>query len=156
MSGTVAMGTETALAELIREVLAEELARMKPVAAPDIRQESVRIENDADLQAFVRRVLELAGDPVARKALEAGRIRFTLARATMARQGRPDAVRRAAAPEAGGETVATIEKGFVSERHVDRLGRDVRRVVLGKAVRLTPLARDRLRQRGIAIERMDR
>ena len=49
----------------------------------------------------------------------------------------------------------TVATGFFSERQVDKLPKGTARVVLGKAVKLTPLARDRLSHRRIKIERTD-
>lgn len=154
---------DAALADLIREVLAEELARIK--AAPTraaAREELVRITSDADLQDFARHMLSLTADPASRQAIEQGQIVFKLANrppavapATAAVATRPTTTAGHAAMEVM-ERGEVIEQGFVCERRVDRFAADVRRVVLGKKVKLTPLARDRLRQRGIAIERMDR
>ena len=165
---------DPAVAELIREVLAEELARLRA----DVREERVRIAGDADLAAFARRVLAVADDRGAREALESGRLVFRLDTGTgtaagaaasaagrhgagggrVPRDGRePDAI--SASPPSTASThgsrgrTETIESGLLSERHVDRLPRGTARVRLGRGVKLTPLARDRLRRRGIAIER---
>jgi len=152
--------TDAVLASLIREVLAEELARLKPAArAAAPAEETVRVASDADLQAFARKVLALAADPAKRAAIEDGRLVFRLAGAGAA--ARPAAPATSAGPAAtampapSADGIVVIERGFVSERQIDRMSGDVRRVVLGKTVKLTPLARDRLRKRGIAIERMD-
>ena len=61
--------TDPAVAALIREVLAEELARLRA----GVREERVRIGDDADLAAFARQVLAIADDRAAREALENGR-----------------------------------------------------------------------------------
>jgi len=161
--------TDPAVAELIREVLAEELARLRA----DVREERVRIADDADLAAFARRVLAMADDRWAREALESGRLVFRLdagaggAAGTAGRHGAGDGRVRggreadaitaslpstASAHGSAGQT-ETIERGLVSERRVDRLPRGTARVRLGRDVKLTPLARDRLRRRGIVIER---
>lgn len=146
---------------MIREVLAEELRRVRAERGPligrrdsrtDIREEPVAIASDADLAAFVRRLLAMTGDDRTRHDIEAGRVRFRLA-------GRPHGVTaphgtnanaRAATPA---EQVAHLDEGFVSERQVDDLPAGTTKVVIGKSVRFTPLAMDRLRQRGITIER---
>ena len=65
---------DPAVAALIREVLAEELARLRA----DVREERVRIADDTDLAAFARRVLAVADDRGAREALESGRLVFRL------------------------------------------------------------------------------
>ena len=180
------MAADPAVAELIREVLAEELAHLRA----GVREERVRIANDADLAAFAKRVLAMADDRGARAAVEHGRLVFRLegsaesagsaggsgntagagsnaggagsnsAGSGRVRGGREGAVRAASAPRAAlvrdlsGHT-EVIERGLLSERHVDRLPRETARVRLGPHVRMTPLARDRLRRRGIAIERTE-
>ena len=161
--------TDPAVAELIREVLAEELVRLRSA----VREERVRIADDTDLAAFAKRVLAVADDRRAREALESGRLVFRLdagAGSAAGTAGRYDSwdgrVRNGREPGAvaasspatvstqgsAGHT-ETIESGLLSERHVDRLPRGTARVRLGRGVKLTPLARDRLRRRGIAIER---
>ncbi|RMF34158.1 MAG: hypothetical protein D6754_15490, partial [Alphaproteobacteria bacterium] len=49
-----------------------------------------------------------------------------------------------------------LDKPLVTERDVAALAQAARRLVLGPRSRLTPLARDELRRRGIRIERTDR
>ena len=183
------MAANPAVEELIREVLAEELARLRA----GVREERVRIASDADLAAFAKRVLAMADDRGAREALENGNLVFRLegnvggggsaggagntaggggagsnaggtgskgAGIGRFRGGREDAARVASAPRAAlvrdlPGHMEVIERGLLSERHVDRLPRKTARVRLGPHVRMTPLARDRLRRRGIAIERTE-
>lgn len=144
---------DPAIAALIREVLAEELARIAKDKAPSgaaqspAREEHVTIATDGDLQKFARQVLKYAADPKLRKDIEQGRLIFRLA-------GAGTGTRHISEPAAqGGET--TVETGIISERQVDQLPKDTRKLRITKRVRLTPLARDRLRQRGISIERME-
>ena len=163
--------TDPAVAALIREVLAEELARLRA----GVREERVRIGDDADLAAFARRVLAIADDRAAREALENGEFVFRLdsgagsaqagpgphdtggGRVRRGREGAAFTASSASAESAHGGAGHTevIDRGLLSERHVDRLPRGTARVRLGRDVKLTPLARDRLRRRGIAIERGD-
>ena len=183
------MAADSAVADLIREVLAEELARL----GAGVREERVRIANDADLAAFARRVLVMADDREARKALETGNLVFRLEGSAgsigsaggpgnaaggagvgihaggmgsngvergRARGGHDDGIGAASVPSAAlvrglSGPVEVIERGLLTERHVDRLPRETARVRLGPRVRMTPLARDRLRRRGIAIERTE-
>ena len=143
------------LSSLIREVLAEELARIRsekkggPAStAARIREERVTIADDGDLQAFARRILKIADNPAERRRLEAGEVVFRLA-------GRPGAGAASPVGQAAGGPAERIERGLVSERQVDRLAAGTAVLQLGKEVRMTPLARDRLRRRGIRIERMN-
>ena len=145
---------DPAIAALIREVLAEELARIARDKAPSgaapssVREERVSISSDADLQAFARQVLKHAADPKAREDIEQGRLLFRLA------GGQAQAPRQAEPASLGGESHHR-KPGSFSERQVDRLPKDTKKLRITKRVRLTPLARDRLRHRGISIERME-
>ena len=145
---------DPAIAALIREVLAEELARIAKDKAPSgsatssMREEHVTIAADGDLQKFARQVLKYAADPKLREDIEQGRLVFRLAGA-----GADTCATPPSPPRRADET--TVETGIISERQVDQLPKDTRKLRITKRVRLTPLARDRLRQRGISIERME-
>ena len=167
------MAASPAVAALIREVLAEELARLRP----GVRVERVRIADDTDLAAFAKRVLAVADDREVREAFEKGALVFRLDAGAggtgstagggagsggggsgSVRAGRgggpasPPGMASVRGPAGGTEA---IERGLLSERLVDRLPRETARVRIGRGVRMTPLARDRLRRRGIAVERAD-
>ncbi|MBC6405123.1 MAG: hypothetical protein GDA41_05250 [Rhodospirillales bacterium] len=132
---------------LIREVLAEELAKLGGRGARPPGEEQVSIANDRDLAAFVQRLLEMSRDGETRAAIEQGRLVFRLVRAERT---------AAQAPARRNPSSQRIDRGFVSERQVDALPPGTSLLQVGKAVRFTPLGRDRLRQRGIAIERIER
>ncbi len=145
--------SDAAINQMIREVLAEELAKLRPGAAgekPGTQYETVRISSAADLNSFARRILAMADNSGERREFEQGRLVFELAGS---QSGAVPAGSSASQVSTG--PVHTIETGFVSERHIDKLDRNIKRVIVGKAVRMTPLARDRARQRGIIIERME-
>lgn len=139
---------------LVREVLGEELARLRAgrgsgsAPRPRVREEVVSIASDAELAAFVARLVELARDSEARREIAEGRHVFRLGRPAVAG---PE--RRSASPAAPLSRPVRIEAGVVTERQVDALPEGTTGLVLGKAARMTPLARDRLRARGIAVER---
>lgn len=143
------------LRTLIRDVLAEELRRVRSERAgetsaprPKVREEMVTIAGDADLAAFVARLLEVSRDGSARAEIEQGRWVFRLGKSSSG--GRQGAVPPAAAPVARS---TRFDKGLISEREIDALPEGTGAIKVTARVRLTPLARDRLRQRGIAIER---
>ena len=144
--------TSDSVRAIIREVLVEELQRIKTGSAtgaaprPQVREERVSIASDADLAAFVTRLLDLTRDGQARREIEDQRHVFRLA-AGSAR------VERAASPARPVVHAARIDKGLVSERQIDSLPPGTSQLVIGKSVRLTPLARDRTRARGINLER---
>ncbi len=155
--------TDPALEKMIREVLAQEIARVKGEAkshlknpaksriAADSKCETVRITTSAELNDFARRVVALTRDAAALRDFEDGRLTFKLAGELA---GGQSAIAGQSAGDSGAQMQA-IEAGLVSERQIDSLARSVKRLRLGKQVRLTPLARDRARQRGISIERIE-
>jgi hypothetical protein len=152
------------LRALVREVVREAVASLKVPTAPDVplppapvpatladqlglqpsgpravegknRIETVRLAKDADLDAFVRKLLRLFESPKTRADLKAGRLSFRLA--------------GGAAP-AGGAT-HRIDSGAVTERHIaDLAGRTL---ILGRRAVLTPLAREKARSLGITIKK---
>ena len=142
--------TREQLRLVIRELLAEQLAALDhggPKASePGVHEELVSIASDADLNAFAGRVLTLADDEQGRRALESGRHVFRLAKGSA-----PGGVSTTAA--AG---PMRVERGLISEKTVAKLPEGVRVIQAGKQVRITPLAQDELRRRGVTIERTKR
>lgn len=146
-----------AVRALVREVLRDLVptacahgpgAAVNATEAP--RVESVSISSDAELQTFIRRLLDLSAEPGEREALRSGRHGFRLANGG----GAPCTGNGAAAaggPERDGEE--RIDSGVLSESKVIGLARSDRRIVLGKRVVVTPLARDKARQLGVKLER---
>ena len=100
--------------------------------------ETVSLRTDADLDAFVKRLLRLFENPQRRDALRAGRLRFRLA---------------AAAGPGSVQPAHRVDKGAVTEAMVRQAARAGARLVLGRRAVLTPLARDRARAAGVEIER---
>ncbi len=143
------------LRRTIREILSEELARLRsdpeaaPITAPRVSEESVVIRSSADLNDFARRVLAMAQDGRRRADILDGRHRFTLAQGAAA----PVQAHLPAAPAPQATPVAQFTRGLISERDIAALPGGTRRLRAGKAVRFTPLARDELRRRGITVER---
>ena len=100
--------------------------------------ETVSLRTDADLDAFVKRLLRLFENPQRRDALRAGRLRFRLA---------------AAAGPGSVQPAHRVDKGAVTEAMVRQAAGAGARLVLGRRAVLTPLARDRARAAGVEIER---
>ena len=98
----------------------------------------VSLRTDAELAAFVARLLHLFENPKHRADLKAGRLRFRLAPGGAAGSARP---------------THRIEKGAVTEAAVRDAARAGARLVLGRQAVLTPLARDRARSAGVEIEK---
>ena len=99
----------------------------RPAAAHDVV--AVTIASDADLDRFVRSVLDHAD------AIRQGRLRFTLGAGTS---------------PAGAMRVA---HGAVTERTIKKAADAGGRLVLGPGAVLTPLAREKARALGVDIER---
>jgi hypothetical protein len=100
--------------------------------------ETVSLRTDADLDAFVKRLLRLFENPKQRDALRAGRLRFRLA---------------AVAGPGSVQPAHRVDKGAVTEAMVRQAAGAGARLVLGRRAVLTPLARDRARAAGVEIER---
>lgn len=141
---------------LIREVLAEELARLRSGEGDTrVREEVVTLRSNADLQAFVQRIVALAQDGRSRAEIEAGRHVFRLAPGGATAGAAPPMVAHQPAAPAPTAPPATVrfERGLVSERDIAALPEEQRSIRVGPSVRFTPLARDELRRRNIRIER---
>ena len=126
---------------LIREMLSEELSRLTPNTKA---HEAVTIQSSADLNDFARRILSIAMNDPRRADILEGRHQFTLTPPGTA----PTQAHSSTAP------APNFRQGIVTERDVAALPQTTRSLRLGKPVRLTPLARDELRRRGITIERL--
>lgn len=140
------------LRSLIREVLSEELGRLRPdmaPAPPHVTEEVVSIRSSSDLNDFARRILSLAQDGRVRADILEGRHRFSLSRHAAV----PLQAHHPAAPAPNRAPRPEFLSGMVSERDVATLPQGTRSVRVGAAVKFTPLARDELRRRGIDVER---
>ncbi len=143
--------------QMIREVLVEELARLRGtgLAQPQVTEETVSLRTDADLDGFVRHLVKLCEDAGKRADILAGRHRFRLGHAApVAVPAAQPAVAQAVTPAAAPANTRThFDKGMITERHINDLPAGVRTITGGKGVRLTPLARDEIRRRNIRFER---
>jgi hypothetical protein len=100
--------------------------------------ETVMLRSDADLAAFVSRLLHLFENPKHREDLRTGRLRFRFAPVAAPGSFRP---------------VHRIEKGAVTEATVREAARSGAKIVLGPNAVLTPLGRDRARAEGVEVEK---
>ena len=139
------------LRAMIRQVLSDELPSaavaatasetsgvLTTDATPGQSVEQVSVRNDAELQAFVLRVLAMGDNPKQRADLLAGRVRFALNAGSQ--PGRTAPSRR-------------IDKGAVTEAQVKDAAQVGASLLLGRRAVLTPLARDKARSLGVVIER---
>jgi hypothetical protein len=118
-------------------------ARPARPAPPGATVETVTIDDDEDLQAFVRSLVTRLESPRDRLAIKAGRLRFRLRRSAAPVGGR--------APESA--PAVHVPRGAVTERQVRQAHAEGSRLVLARAAVLTPLARETARALGVPIER---
>ncbi|MCV2866347.1 hypothetical protein [Defluviimonas sp. WL0075] len=143
----------SALRDEIRAILREEIAALRADAAPAAPQtERIRIGSSAELNRFAQDLLRRAASPEFAARVMAGDHRFDLEEGARvgAAYTAPIVTGPARTPP------GTIDKALITERDIAALGNGVRSLRLGPQNRLTPLARDEARRRGIRIERADR
>jgi hypothetical protein len=128
-----------AVRAVLRDVLPAAVLDTARTASSATDGEEVAMRTDADLDGFVRRLAALCADPKRRAALQQGRHGFRLAAASE--------------PSSVAGDVVRIDRGAVTERTVSRAAAQGARLVLGKGAVLTPLARDKARSLGVAMEK---
>jgi len=144
------------LRQLIRQILLDELQSLgsgsgafaDTAPKPQVREETVSLNSDEDLNRFVLRLLDLAQDGRSLQEIKSGRWRFRL-------EGGPRATSSAAVTAAFAAAtcpVVNFERGLITERQVAGISHGSL-VRVGKRVRFTPLAQDELRRKGVQIER---
>ena len=148
------------LRSLIRQILAEEVARLRTDLAPAPRVERVRAGSEAELTEFALSVLDRAQEPGFAAALREGRLRFVPETPAALVPSHVTPVSRPAPPAPPVTLVTTmpapvpeLRKGLVTERDIAAVAEGETRLRVAKAARITPLAGDEARRRGIRIER---
>lgn len=136
---------------LIRELLAEEIAAIRAELTAGPRQEQVRVATAADLTQFALSVLDRAADPGFAAALRGGGLHF-VPMATPAPGPAPTA-QPAVLVTTVPASVPELAKSLITERDIAAIAEGQTRLRVGKRSRLTPLAGDEARRRGIRIER---
>jgi hypothetical protein len=121
--------------KMVREALREAMPEAKAAADDNVR---VRIASDDDLNAFAREIAK--ADEAKRAAVLSGQMRFTLARNGGG----------GAEPRSG---THRLDKGVLTEAMVVEIGRANSRIIVGKSVAVTPLARDKAREVKLEIVR---
>jgi len=150
-----------ALRRMVREVLREVLPAGLGAGAPGATQpgaervETVSIRNDAELAAFVERLLGLCVERGTREALHSGRYRFRLHPDRGADTPGPEMARDGgSAAGRNDDAVQRFERGVLSEARVVKFAQSAQRIVVNQRVMVTPLARDKARQLGVKLERV--
>ena len=158
------------LRSLIRQILAEEIADLRAGAPGGPQVERVRAATEADLTDFALSLLARAQEPGFAAAVRGGRIRFAPETAAPSYQAPPPPAPAYHAPPppqpapvpaaqplrlvtTAPAAVPELRKGLITERDVAGIAEGETRLRITKSARLTPLAGDEARRRGIRIER---
>ena len=147
--GALRAAAEKAASAASPAASAEPAAKKAAAARPAVTErpaasEEISIQSDQDLAKFVRRLVQLLADPVTGEAVRSGRHQFMLKRSRLSPG--PVSTRPAGA-------LQKIAKGVVKENTVVAAAKAGQRLVIGRGVVVTPLARDKARQLGVQIER---
>jgi len=147
----------SSLRDEIRAILREEIAALRAEMPHSRMPERVRLDGSADLDRFARDLVTRAqNDPDFAAAVASGAQRFELSggmpmRAASANTHAPGIV---TGPSAPARTKASeLSKKLVTERDIEALETGAKVLRVPKHCRLTPLANDEARRRGIRIER---
>jgi hypothetical protein len=141
---------------IIRELLTEEIASLRAELLGPATVERVSVGTAAELTQFALSVLRRAEDSGFAAALREGRLRFepqgapcAPALSVVAPVREPPATLVTTVPAA----VPELRKGLITERDIACVAEGETRLRITKQARLTPLAGDEARRRGIRIER---
>ena len=139
------------LKEEIRNLLREELALMKDeFKLSETAVEQVVIRSNDDLMAFVDYILGRAADTSFVRQIKEKALRFELSeQLSMSANSCTDR-------NLDDKKYVSIEKILITERDIGKLDNSEKAINIWKSSRLTPLARDEIRRRGIKIERIDK
>ncbi|MCY4153365.1 MAG: hypothetical protein OXE94_14180 [Aestuariivita sp.] len=143
----------SAIREEVRAILREELAEI--FADQDaIEMRNVTVESTDDLNAFVADLLNQVTEPQFVEKFQRGKLKFVLERNMTTRQDPaiPATTMLGALPNSVESPI--LEKNLITERDV--LAVATKNLRISSTARITPLARDEARRRGIRIERVVR
>lgn len=138
------------LKEEIRNLLREELSLMKDeFKLSQTAVEQVVIRSNDDLMAFVHNILGRAADASFVRQIKDRTLRFELSKQLS--MGTDSFTDR----NLDNKKYVSIDKILITERDIGKLDSAEKAINIWKSSRLTPLARDEIRRRGIKIERID-
>lgn len=140
----------SALREEIRAILREEIAALRSeVGHTPPASEQVRITSSADLTRFARELVQRASEPGFAERVARGDLVFELS----APVGATPASTRHIVTGPVRQAPDRLDKSLITERDINALEATARSLRIAPTSRLTPLARDEARRRGIRIER---
>lgn len=144
----------SSLRDEIRSILREEIAALRAEMPHARAPEQVQINGSCDLDRFARDlVTRAANDPDFASAVLSGAQRFEMS-GTAPAPAHTYSQRIVTSPPNPARGKATeLSKQLVTERDIDALESGAKVLRVPKQCRLTPLANDEARRRGIRIER---
>jgi hypothetical protein len=138
------------LKEEIRSVLREELTLIKDELRGKERMvKHVSIQSSDDLMVFVCNLLDSAKDANFVDQLHEGILRFELSNKSNTN------VKIQNSEKLEQRRQVSISKTLITERDIGNLTASEKTINIWKSSRLTPLAKDEIRRRGITIERIE-
>ena len=141
------MGKE--IRKLIRELLVEEIALINKKSVSldqkNTREEIVSIKTDEDLMNFVKKILNIVKETDGFSNIENGDIIFHLDVPSSANLNSKSCTSH--------PTSNKIEDGLITEYDIAKLDENITVLQILKSAKLTPLAKDELRKKGIKMER---
>lgn len=140
----------SALRDEIRAILREEIAGLLGEMVPTA--EVVRINSSADLNRFAQDLIKRAEDPDFAARVASGKVCFELAETLTATQEVNERPIVSSPPKPAG---VMIDKSLVTEQDIAGIDEHTRVVRLTSQSRLTPLAKDEARRKGLRIERIE-
>ena len=142
------------LRELIREILVEVLDSLPERQSAGCQRERVTFRGSDDLNEFARSLVERAQDRDFADAVRDGRHVFDLDHGRQPIRHEERSAQAVPIVSSVPADVPVLTKSLITERDLAQLGPQQRRLRIGSKSRLTPLAADELRRRGVKIERM--
>lgn len=136
------------LRALIRDLISEMVPQLEVLTTP----QPVSITDNDELTSFVRRVVDLADNPLTGPLLRSGRLTFQLDSAR--RRAGNDSVSGSPDQLAGEIDTIEVDRGVLSERIVARAVTAHARLLLAKGVVITPLAREQIRKNSVEVVRL--
>ena len=138
------------LKDEIRNVLRQELMLIQQeFKSIKPRVEHVNINSSDELMDFVRELLNRAEERNFVDQIKEGGLRFEISEKVKIGNLKSD-------PNLNVRKQASISKMLITERDIGNLKASEKTISIWKSSRLTPLARDEIRRRGISIERIER
>ena len=137
------------LKDEIRNVLRQELMLIQQeLKSIKPRVEHVNINSSDELMDFVRELLNRAEERNFVDQIKEGGLRFEISEKVKTANLKSD-------PNLNVRKQASISKMLITERDIGNLKASEKTISIWKSSRLTPLARDEIRRRGISIERIE-